>query len=490
MKTRLSADRYLCLALALLLFVSYGATSVLSHLLMQTGGFDLGIFDEAVRGYAGLGKPLVALKGVDYNLLGDHFSPILALLAPVYRVFPGPMTLLLAQAALLAASVLPVTRLAMRTVGRWGGLAIGLAYGLSWGLWSALAFDFHEVAFAVPLAAFAAEALVLGRAVAAVCWALPLLLVKEDQGLLVVGIGAYLFVVLGKRRLGAGLATIALLSMALAILVLIPLANPEGKYTYADTGQWTGDDPLTRLLLPGAKWETVATLLAPTLLLALRSPLCVLLVLPLAARFWSLNPMFWGTLQHYNAVLMPVLFLALIDGLRRLQMRPVRPAVTSAPAAPVPPAGAVATLTRPVRNAEPVTRRKLDIALKLVPSGALVVAVAMLPVPSLSSPGSQVANAKQALSLIPDGAAVAAANRLAPQLTDRCTVSLFPYLTPPGQAAPWIRPTAYWVATLDHPDNFPFPDAQLKRFEEALPSMGYRQVVAGGGVTVYRWVGR
>jgi hypothetical protein len=474
----------------LLLFVGYGTASVLRHLRMQTGGFDLGIFEEAVRGYAGLGEPLVALKGVDYNLLGDHFSPILALVAPVYRVFPGAATLLLAQAALLAASALPVSRLAMSTAGRWGGLAIGLAYGLSWGLWSAVAFDFHEVAFAVPLAAFAVEALARGKTVAAAGWALPLLLVKEDQGLLVIGIGVYLFAALGKRRLGTGLAAVTLLTTALAILVLIPLANPEGKYTYADTGQWTGGDPLARLLLPGAKWETLAVLLAPTLLLALRSPLCLLMALPLAARFWSLNPVFWGTGQHYNVVLMPVLFLALIDGLRRIRTWPARPAETVAPSAAVPPAGAVATLTRPVRISEPATRGRLDTALRLVPIGVLVVAVAMLPVPSFALPGAQVTAARRALAVIPDGASVAAANSLAPQLTDRCTVSLFPYLTPPGRTAPWIRPTAYWVATVDRPGDFPFPEAQMDGFKDALPSMGYRQVAEGGGVTVYRWAGR
>ncbi|WP_280701542.1 DUF2079 domain-containing protein [Kitasatospora sp. GP82] len=498
MNIRSSTDRRLRLVLALVLFAVYGAVSVGRHLRMETSGFDLGIFEEAVRGYAGLGRPLVALKGADYNLLGDHFSPILALLAPVYRLFPGAVTLLLAQAALLAASTLPVTRLAMRTVGRWGGAAIGLAYGLSWGLWATLAFDFHEVAFAVPLAAFAVEALVCDRAVAAMCWALPLLLVKEDQGLLVVGIGACLFV-RGHRRLGAGLAVAAVMAMALAVLVLVPLANPEGVYTYAESGEWTGGNPVARLLLPGDKWTLAAVLLAPTLLLALCSPLCLLLVLPLAARFWSLNPGYWDTLHHYNAVLMPVLFLAFVDGLRRLGHAPGRGALVEKPSArparydgagvpsPSGGGGAVTTLTRPVRTAAPGTRSRSAIAVGLAPVGALVVAAAMLPVPSLAAPTPQVAVVKRVLAAIPDGVTVAAANHLAPQLTERCTVSLFPYLTPPGGAAPWNRPTADWVAALDDPDDFPVPAAEQKQFREALPAMGYRTVAMGGGVTVYRW---
>jgi uncharacterized membrane protein len=49
-----------------------------------------------------------------------------------------------------------VTRAAGRALGRGKGLAVGVAYGLSWGLQRAVDFDFHEVAFAVPLLAFLA----------------------------------------------------------------------------------------------------------------------------------------------------------------------------------------------------------------------------------------------------------------------------------------------------------------------------------------------
>src|SRR5262245_2734740 len=98
--------------LAAVCFGGYAALSISRHLHGRTTGFDLGIFESAVRGYAQLHAPIVDLKGPGFNLLGDHFHPILALLAPAYRLFPTPITLLVAQAALLAASVIPVTRLA------------------------------------------------------------------------------------------------------------------------------------------------------------------------------------------------------------------------------------------------------------------------------------------------------------------------------------------------------------------------------------------
>jgi len=94
-------------AVAGALFCAYAVLAVSRHLQIRTTGYDLGIFEQAVRGYAHLRAPVSELKGPHFNLLGDHFHPILALLGPVYHVFPGPYTLLVAQAALLALSALP-----------------------------------------------------------------------------------------------------------------------------------------------------------------------------------------------------------------------------------------------------------------------------------------------------------------------------------------------------------------------------------------------
>ena len=123
-----------------------------------------------------------------------------ALLAPFFRVFPSAATLLVAQALLAAASVFPVGRPAREKLGTGPGRAIALAYGFSWGLQQLAEFDFHEIAFAVPLLAFSLSALVRGRIKAAVWWALPLVFVKEDQGFTVAAIGIYLIVVRAARR--------------------------------------------------------------------------------------------------------------------------------------------------------------------------------------------------------------------------------------------------------------------------------------------------
>ena len=241
-----------------------------------------------MRSYAEGRLPTSLLKGVDYSLLGDHFSPILALLAPVYAAVPRAETLLVAQAVLLAVGVVPLALWAARTLGAPAALVVSSSYGLAGGLWHAVAFDFHEIAFAVPLLAFAMTALGRRRWRAATLWAAPLVLVKEDLGLTVAAIGV-LIAVAGRarseRRLGIGTAVFGLAATALETLVVIPAMNPTGVNQY--TGQMDLGTVITQagtLLSNHLKLTTVVLLLLPTAFVALRSPLVLIAVPTLAWR--------------------------------------------------------------------------------------------------------------------------------------------------------------------------------------------------------------
>ncbi|MER6049774.1 DUF2079 domain-containing protein [Streptomyces sp. NPDC001793] len=300
-----------------LFFVAYAVLSYWRYRTMSTISWDLGIFEQAIRGYAHLGAPTVDLKGPGTNILGDHFSPVLVLLAPLYRLFPSPLTLLIAQAALFALSAIPVTRAAARHLGRRRGLALGLAYGLSWGIQRAVDFDFHEIAFAVPLIAFALEAALRGRWNTAACWAAPLVLVKEDLGVTAAAIGV--LSLLRTRRPGPlplALVALGVTATAVTLGLVIPAFNGSGSYDY-----WSklgGHGAAAPAIPVDVALRTLLwTLLPTTGLLALRSPLLLVAVPTLGWRFLSHEPHYWGTDWHYSAVLMPVVFLALVDALPR-----------------------------------------------------------------------------------------------------------------------------------------------------------------------------
>ncbi|MEE1817337.1 DUF2079 domain-containing protein [Streptomyces sp. SP18ES09] len=295
----------------------------------RTPSWDLGIFGQSVRAYAEFRAPVVDIKGPGFPILGDHFSPVTALLAPLYWIWPSPVALLFGQAALFAASAVVVGRTTQQILGsRAAGIGLTVAYGLSWGLQEAVKSDFHEIAFAVPLLALTCRALLLGRWTAAAAWSAPLVLVKEDMGLTVAMVGAVLFLK-GSKRLGAALAGFGVAAFALTVLVLIPAASALGQYDYWSKIEKTGEGAdasfgqvVAGALGSGERWEMVFYLLAITGFLALRSPLALLVLPTLGWRFLSQDPNHWGMHWHYSAILMPVVFLALVDGVRAVRTSP------------------------------------------------------------------------------------------------------------------------------------------------------------------------
>ncbi|MEU1514533.1 DUF2079 domain-containing protein [Streptomyces sp. NPDC005811] len=421
--------------LATALFAVYATLSTLRHLHLGTRSWDLGIFEQAVRGYAHLRAPIVDLKGPGFNVLGDHFSPVTALLAPVYRLFPTPVTLLVAQAALFALSALPVTRESVRLLGRRQGLALGVAYGLSWGLQQAVDFDFHEICFAVPLVAFSLENVLARRWRHALLWAAPLVLVKEDLGLTVAALA--LVVALRARRghpraalCALGLAALGVTATVVTLLVVIPSFNTAGDYAY-----WTkvgGGFSLSA----GAdtKLRTLLWLLIPTSgLLALRSPLFAVALPTLGWRFLSSDSHYWGTGYHYSAILMPVVSLALADALPRARTSP-----------------------RPWMRAY---ARQLPAA---VASAALALTTT-LPLSALTEAAAyeipaRVPRVERLLDRIPDGATVEANIGPATRLTSRCRVfwtgdtgSVTPDYLALDNTSHWIRDIDAYARQL-HPD--------------------------------------
>ncbi|MFD7256126.1 DUF2079 domain-containing protein [Streptomyces sp. NPDC059874] len=276
------------------LFFAYVAVSLRIHEHLLSHSFDLGIFVQVVQSYAAGHLPVSEVKGPDFPVLGDHFSPILAVLAPLYWLWPSVKLLLVAQAALVAASVLPLAFWARRTLGSAAAVVIGVCYGVSWGIASGVGYDFHEWAFAVPLLAFSLTALGSDRLRAAAFWALPLVLVKEDLGLTVVVIGPLIAWRGGPggRRLGIVTASVGLAATALVVPVLSAF-HPGGFDGYyashnprtADSGSGDLLDFLhtvtVGLITAQEKVTTLILVLAPTLFLAVRSPL-LLVALPCA----------------------------------------------------------------------------------------------------------------------------------------------------------------------------------------------------------------
>ncbi|MER7671664.1 DUF2079 domain-containing protein [Kitasatospora sp. NPDC096128] len=450
----------------------YTCVAVNRHRRGLTKAFDLGIFEQAVRAYAHGRAPIVPLKAPGYDLLGDHFHPLLAALAPAYRAFPSPLTLVVAQALLMALAVVPLTRWAHEVAGPRVALLVGCATGASWGIVRAAADDFHEIAFAVPLLAFAATALGRRRPLAAALWSLPLLLVKEDLGLTVGAVGLLIaWQARQDRRAplpGLALAVTGVLATAFTLLVVLPALNPNGGFDYwqqLDSGG--GHSPLWALPLrlgwPPIKWLLLFLLAATTGFLGLRSPLVLLCAPTLAWRLLSTNPHHWGVSYHYSAVLMPIVFAALVDAVRRARAKEAADTPSKA-AAP-----------RRIRRALAVTALVTAVTLPLYPLHEVVMPEAWRTSPRLTETQAM-------LRLIPDDATVAASNRLAAQLTSRTEATLV-CQEPVGD-----DPGPEWVAVdLQDPSvQSPCATAATARMLTVYQEHGYHRLIDRDGLLLLR----
>jgi uncharacterized membrane protein len=391
----------------------YSLDSIARYERFAASSWDLGIFTEAVKQYAHFHAPIDDARAPGFNILGEHFHPIIALLAPFFLVVPSPVTLLVGQAVLFAIGAVPITRLGVERIGRGAGYALGTAYGLSFGLAQAVDVDFHEIAFAVPITSFALCALVRGRYRQAALWSLLLLLCKEDLGITVVLPIGVAMILRGRTLLGMLLCAAGTVGTLLSIYWIIPAFSPTHTYEYwskggcADPTRHSGQ-PISCLVgqttaNAGGKIELVFLLFAITAFVALRSPLGFLAVPNLASRFMTDNAAFWGTGWHYNAVLMPILFVAAADAIIRAR-------------AASPLGGSASPPRRWARAASTAMHRHGAVAM-------LAVALALVPQFAFNqffNPGTftfdaRTAQLRHAISLVPDGVSVETTiNLLAP----------------------------------------------------------------------------
>ena len=315
--------------------------------------WDLAIFSELAKAYAHFQTPIVPVKGDGYNLLGDHFHPILILLGPIWRLFPTPLSLLITQDLLLTFSAWPLTRLASRLTNQWVAGGLGLVYVLSWGMQGAVAAQFHEIAFAMPLLAYASVAFVERRWGAVTAWSVPLVLVKEDMGLTVLMIGVAVILTSavpawyrsctvirpGGRgadgpnaaagnapkdeatrnrhrglRLGVGMIVGGIAAFLFAIQVFLPAFNINGVWDYGlgSQDQPASPDALTQ------KATVVVMLILTSGVVGVTSPWLLVVLPTLAWRFLGSVEFYWvWDNWHYNATLMPIALGALLDVVAR-----------------------------------------------------------------------------------------------------------------------------------------------------------------------------
>jgi uncharacterized membrane protein len=464
--------------LVLIVAVVYSSLSILRHRHFISSAYDLGIFDQAIWQYSRFHAPYSSIRSnlLTENLLGDHFHLSLILLAPLYWFTDSVEALLVAQALLIAIAIVPLFLFTEKRLGRAAGYLFALSYSIFWGIQKAVEFDFHEIAFAVPLIALAIYFIDEKRWRAYfLCLGL-LLLTKESFSVTVFFFGVYL---LATRQLKQGLISMVagVVWFFAAIKVFIPFffepramrANPVGSYyrywSYNQFGPDPGSafktivkDPLLvirTLFSPATKLNTYWYTFHPFLFLAFFSPLFILAIPLIAERFLSENSQFWGTDYHYSATLAPVLIMASVDSLALAARR----------------------------------IKKIDSRYLVMPVSIMVLLLNLYLLPRFPlwnftrakyrQLSSNDLTGREAVSLIPPTASVTAQAAITPHLSHRRLIYMLNPLT--------VIPDSDFIIASDGISPYPFPSFQdIKYYLDAQQARGYRKIFEAEGWVILK----
>lgn len=313
-------------------FIAYSSLSILQHNYFESHAFDLGIFDQAIWHISRFELPASTIRGFA-NIFGDHFHPIILLATPMYWIWSDVRSLLILQVLLYAISSIPIYLYAKNKYSHLVGYLWTTSYLLFWGVQSAIFYDFHEIAFAVPLVSFGLYFILQKRYSLSLPFIFALLLVKEDMSFLVAAFGI-LMLIHRKWRIGSVLIVSGIMWFFVVTKIFIPNISGTRGYYYWRYGQLGNDifsslknilkNPLLALNLfffPKLKTKTLIMTFAPFAGLAVFSS-AVVLTLPLfAEKFLSTEQTYWSMGYHYTAVLAPIVALSSLDGLNNLKNR-------------------------------------------------------------------------------------------------------------------------------------------------------------------------
>jgi uncharacterized membrane protein len=441
----------------------------------RLGRFDLGDMVQAVWSTVH-GHPLEVTHGTGEQglRLAGHADPFLALLAPVWAVWPSPLSLAFAQVVVVALGALPVFWLARLRLGseRIAGLLALTYLAYPWVATSA-AGAIHPVTFAITFLLFCVWFLETDRPVPFLVFALLTMSTGELMGLPIAALGVWFALARGRRVAGSGIAVLGFAWTVVAVYVVVPATAHHGSIFYGFYDQVGGSpvgvlrklatDPLTVLgaLVEPQDIAYVIWLGLPLLFLFLLSPGLAAVALPqLLANTLSDFRSMSDPRYHSVAAIVPFLFAATILGIARLSE----------------------------------SRRGLAVSGALVCSAMLALVVAPWPRAVGAKPlggresfsAAHIAAVDRAIASIPSDVPVTTSNGAGGHLSARRYV----YSVPIVRRAEWalVDLDDPWVVSADSPVLTRHPEVVSAFVKRLRKSPAWHEVSDESGVIVFRRV--
>lgn len=316
-----------------LYIATFSILSILQHNRFNTYDFDLGIHDQILWGYS-QGQIPVFSSLLGMVGLGDHMTPIMILLTPLYWIYSDARTLLVFQSLLLALGALPIYWLARDEL-RSNLVAVCLAAGYL--LFPALQYmtlyQFHPDVLSTPLLLFMLYYLYKEKYVRYFIFMALSLMCQEPIALPIVILGLGICFFKRKIRLGTLTAASALIWFVIAIWVLIPFFSDQPYRHIGPRFDYLGENfsavvktliksPLLVLqrLLIWPKLVYVFHLFAPLGFIPfLGLPVLLPALAPLGYSLISDYPPLYSIEWYYQAPAIPFIFMGAVFGIRRIR---------------------------------------------------------------------------------------------------------------------------------------------------------------------------
>ena len=311
-KTNNFIDKYLIYIMLFVFFVFINFLVFSKHLNFQTYGFDLWIFDQTVYKYSsGIFPADSSIREIS-NMEADHFHPILWLYALFYKIYASPLVLLFIQNLAFVLGWLWIYKIAKFKLNIpiiWF-LLVFLYLIFEWNV-NALLFDFHPLVVAVSLFPWLFYFSITKKWAYYFLLLIPILLSKENLSIYILFFGIYQFFIQKDRLVWILSFIIWGIYFYLAMNYFLPAMWWGWKYWSYDE-LWANPkeliintilhpiDFLEVLFSSDIKITTYIHHLLSGLIIAIFSPVIILLIPAYAQKFLSSREEFWTLNFHYS----------------------------------------------------------------------------------------------------------------------------------------------------------------------------------------------
>lgn len=307
----------------------FSITSVLKYNSFSYNDFDLAAHVQTIWSI-GHGSIYNSILGVPF--IGDHANLIFFLIAPIYKLIPHPILLLLLQTLSLAVAGFFISRFAAQVLDKRWAIIFSLAYVLYPPLAYTNLYEFHATVFATLFLMLAFLSFYKNNFRFFILWAIMSMLCQENIPLIIAVFG--ICALLSKRSLKWKL--FPLLAGALWFLAVVFVVKPRfGSETiqfyklYAPLGDSLQAVLLNMLLHPIKMLKLISTKENLSLFVSLFGPLGFISLLNPSILIMAFPPLLQHMLSsratehtiyyHYAAEIIPFVFISAIFGIKFLK---------------------------------------------------------------------------------------------------------------------------------------------------------------------------